>query len=518
MSAAKSRNREIKGLVQNDPLHHLEEIQGIRTLEPYQKHILREISKHDRICIKACHDVGKTFLMARVVLWFLSSHYRSKVITTAPTARQVKHLLWSEIQAGFKASRVGLGGECFTQMWKIDPDWMAIGFASKASAGDEGQDNSAFQGWHSEHMLIIFDEATGISPTIWQATEGMLTSGDAKFIAIGNPTSRQSVFYEKFHSPLWHKISLSCFDSPNLSKNGFNSVEDIREALDELKTLSDDEMIAKLKSYKVYKKHLITAKWVLEFAYDWGIDHPLFQGKVLGNFPEEDDSILMPLAVVEAAQLREEDYGEDQVHIGVDVARMGSDKTVIQLIRGNTAEEPVRLVKKDNREVAGYVLQQIRRFPKIRHLVKTITVDSTGVGSGVIDTIREWQREGYISPDIKVREAHFGAAVQQKRGKAHYANYKAKIYCDLAEDLRERLVLPDETCYQEQLPAIRHSVDSKGRIVIESKEGFKKRTGRSSPDEADALALANDGKRSYDQSMDFQNVMIESVEKESTWI
>jgi len=84
--------------------------------------------------------------------------------------------------------------------WKISPDWFALGTSPKDDAGSgEGQGTgSRFQGFHGDMVVIIFDEATGVHPKRWVQAEGMLTSANTKFIAIGNPTSRSSEFFKCF--------------------------------------------------------------------------------------------------------------------------------------------------------------------------------------------------------------------------------------------------------------------------------------------------------------------------------
>src|SRR3982750_2158900 len=76
----------------------IQEILGVETLEAYQERVIDEVWKHERTVIRACHDLGKSFLMARIAITFLNVFPNSKVITTAPTFTQVERILWSEIR------------------------------------------------------------------------------------------------------------------------------------------------------------------------------------------------------------------------------------------------------------------------------------------------------------------------------------------------------------------------------------------------------------------------------------
>jgi hypothetical protein len=86
---------------------------------------------------------------------------------------------------------------------------------------------------------------------------------------------------------------------------------------------------------------------------------------------------------------------------------------------------------------------------------------------------------------------------------------KAKLFVDLARDLKDEIVLLDDEVYSEELPTIRYRYDSKGRWLIESKDDYKKRTGRGSPDSADSLALANSGRFNLGVG-DFTDTLVEN--------
>ena len=84
---------------QRDPLRFVEGVLGVRSLRSKQVEILQALRDHRRVAVAACHDCGKTFLAACAAWWFVLSHQPAKVITTAPTDRQVRQLLWTEIRS-----------------------------------------------------------------------------------------------------------------------------------------------------------------------------------------------------------------------------------------------------------------------------------------------------------------------------------------------------------------------------------------------------------------------------------
>lgn len=471
------------------------------TLEPYQEKILHAIANNERVAISACHDVGKSFTLARVVLWFGICFPKCKIITTAPTGRQVRAILWSEIRSAYARSLVPLGGRMLTQEWQIDEhgDWFAIGFSpsNEAARTTEGQGTqSSFQGFHAEGgILVIFDEATGVKKPVWTMAEGLLTQDNVKFVAIGNPTSTQSEFYKCFSDRSWAKVKLSCFDSPNLIANGITDMAALVRELDYCRTLNDNEFLARMRSYVSPKPYLLTPKWVIAQTLKWGLQHPLTLSKILGEFPEEGDNVLFPLRMVEEAQEREYiPQPNDERLMGIDVARFGSDSTVLTYIHGYKVLAKKALFKRDTNVVCGEAI----RMAQDLGMPDIITVDETGLGGGVVDVLTERSSEGKgLSEKVRVRGVQFGEAPEGEEDAERYVNKKARMYDLLAQDLRSNIALLSEDVYLEELPLVVYTYDSKGRMKIESKDEFKKRTGRGSPDHLDSLALANYGR--YDE-------------------
>lgn len=495
----------LRNRCQRDFVFHIEQVQGAK-LEPHQRRVAKAVVDYDRVAVSACHSIGKTYTMAKIVLAFGSSFPGCKIITTAPTFNQVKRLLWSEIRSGWKKSRYPLGGEMLLTEWKLDDDWFALGFTPRNEANEgagQGQ-SSSFQGFHAPYILIVFDEATGVPPITWRQAEGLLTSGAVvKFVAIANPTSNTAEFAKVLKSRAWHKIFLSCFDSPNFAANDLYELEDLQNELAYLKACSDEEVQARMQSYKTVNPNLLSVKWVMEMALEWGIDHPLFQSKVLGRLPKEGDNVLIGLDRVELAQARHENEKELRetgqliteptlLSIGVDPARFGIDKSLVTVLDGTFQTHKSAYKKYDTSALTGEIVNLVSVLPKRKRIV--ITVDGTGIGAGVVDQLKVAKREKHLPAHVEIREVHFGAACKLPENKKHFANLKARMFKLLSSDLQDKLAILPEQVYQGQLPTILFKFTPKGQLIIESKDDYKKRTGLNSPDESDSLALANFGR------------------------
>lgn len=499
--------RKFWARLQSDPIYHIEKVQGVQTLEPYQRRACETILKNQFTAIRASHDLGKTWLLAKLVLWFGSSFPYCKIITTAPTWLQVEMLLWSEIRHGFNASKTHLGGRMLDTEWKVDNNWFAIGMSPRDDADSSGGGQgvtSGFQGFHAKHILIIFDEATGVPTKRWLQAHGMTTSANVRWVAIGNPTTKNCEFAKCFTSPTWAKVHLSCFDSPNLIANGITDMDKLKFEVDILRELGEEQARERMSNYKVVQESLLTLHWVVDRAMAWGFDHPLFQGKVLGNFPDEDENALFTLGDIEGAQRRTHaERPTDRWSLGVDVARFGTDRTVLTPLRGLNVLPSTMLVKRDTTQVSGECVKLCREAIKsgVSPERCAIIIDGTGVGAGVVDAVKEAQRHGQFSEKVEIREVHFGQGFDKLSeskdrdyAKEHYVNLKAKMFVDLSSAIKTELSLPNLTAYSEELPTIPYFLDSKGKYFIESKDDYKKRTGLPSPDYSDALALANFGR------------------------
>ncbi len=271
--------------------------------------------------------------------------------------------------------------------------------------------------------------------------------------------------------------------------------------------MSDEEAHARLRSYSKPKGHLLSVQWVVSMGLprNWGVHHPLFVSKVLGEFPTESDGTLIALGTVEKAQL--EVYyptPSDRRTVGVDVARFGSDASVLTALHGKKSLKIKKLTKMSTTQVTGEVIAMVRDLGG----TDVIVVDETGLGSGVVDELNEAKN----TPDgpawellrqTEIRGVQFGAGVECDGGsecehkscsKTKFVNLKARMFRLLADDLKDGLTLLQEDIYLDELPTIIYRYDSKGRMVMESKDDYKKRTGRGSPDHADSLALANYGR------------------------
>ena len=424
------------------PVTFAREVLGVE-LWAKQVEVLTALTEHRRVAVKAGNGLGKGFCAAVAVLWFIHAHQDAAIaLSTAPTFRQVRHILWRQIHSLYRPVAEALGGKMLDTRWELSDGRYAMGLS--ADSADQ------FQGFHSPNVFIVVDEAEGVGEEIYEAIESVMTSADPLLLLIGNPTTMTGAFRRAFHEErqIYRNITISALDSPNVQAG------------------------------RVVIPGLTTARWIEERREIWGEENPVYRARVLGEFPEQGENTLLKLSDIEAAVNRPAviAVGPDaeEAILAVDVARFGSDRSVILRRRGDCVEDIRVLRQMDTMQLTGWVSAAIRECSPAQ-----VYVDEIGVGAGVVDRLRELGH-----PVRGVNVAH------KAREEGLFVNLRAEGYWTLRQRFTSgRISIPADNQLAGELSALRYAYDSQGRIKMESKDEMRKR-GLPSPDKADALMLA----------------------------
>lgn len=274
---------------QKDPIGFAVAVLGMRRdwIWPKMVEMAEAVRDHQRVCVRAGHNVSKTFSLGRIVVpWFKTCFLPSTVITTAPSDNQVRNQLWREVHAAYSSSRVGLGGTITALQWDMKPskevlaalppearvNWeknFAIGFSTSPDTCAEHATKMA--GWHNEWVLVVIDEGCGMAPQIWRtADEGLINDEQCKMVAIGNPTDPECEFAKACYSS---KPGVNDSDEPYLSDAGWYIVT--IDARTTPNYLQRRRVIPGLASYE----------WVEKVRARYGDDGDGFRYRVKGLFP-----------------------------------------------------------------------------------------------------------------------------------------------------------------------------------------------------------------------------------------
>lgn len=425
--------------IRNNPDYFFTEYLGISLWEK-EREIVHSVQNFQKTTVRSNNSSGKTYTIARVALWFLAAYPQSVVIDTAPTHRQVENQFWREFRKAHNSSLLPLGGKLLKTQFNLAEDWYAIGFSTKD--GDDGMEK--FQGWHGKNILIIIDEASGVHRAIFEAIQGALASGGTvRLVYIGNPTRNTGDFADSFKDPTFNKIHISAYDIPNVKQG------------------------------KIIIQGLATKEWVEDMIRKYGEDSDIVRVRVKGEFPKKESDTLIGIDLVESCfDADRELYGEEEV-IGLDPARFGNDTADFVYRKGNYAKLLESIQQSDLMTLAGKAKGWLRVYPKA-----VIRIDTIGLGSGVYDRLKE-------QDDINARVQGVNVAVNATDTEA-FANLRAEAWNDTKRWLRDAVLAKDEGWYQLAHP--KYKINSRGQMLLESKEDMKKR-GVKSPNTADALVL-----------------------------
>lgn len=460
-----------------------------------QADILKAVRDHERVAVRSCNGSGKTYTAAYAVLWWLMCFRNSLVITTAPTEHQVRDVMWREIRRAYRGHEDLIDGTLLRTSLELGDKHYASGLSTNAP--------DRFQGFHQDNILFVVDEAPGVAEEIFEAIEGSMTSARARMLLLGNPTARSGTFYEAFHGrrELWSTFHISVFDTPNF--------QGIDPDSPNFQGINPDSEVRDREFAELVLPGLVTPKWAADALINWGETSPMYQVRVLGEFPTEGEDTLIPLRLIEAAVNREiedpppeqpsekipEDRLEDPektpepdqvpVEIGVDVARFGSDRTVICVRKGPRVLSLSSYQRQDTMATAGAVARAIAD-----HEPGVVRIDEIGIGAGVVDRLREQGFKNVEGANVAVRASN----------REQFLNARAEIFDGLRVRFESgRISIPEDRELIGQLAALRYSFTSSGQMKLEGKDELRRR-GLPSPDRADALALAFASSLSYQNS------------------
>ena len=421
------------------PALFVQEVLGVEPLS-YQAEFLDAIADGERkISIRSGHGTGKSTAASWAMLWYFLMHYPNKVVVTAPTSSQLFDALFAELKRWINELPEGLQSILNVKSDRVEHmSAMSEMFISARTSRAETPE--ALAGVHSEHVMLVVDEASGVPEQVFEAAAGSMSGHNATTIMLSNPTRSSGTFFESQTrmADSWWTRRWSCVDSP-----------------------------------------LVSDEFVQEMRERYGEESNAYRIRVLGEFPLADDDTIIPYHLVENAIHRDIEIDEDHTSIvwGLDVARFGTDKTALCKRQGPIVSEIMAWQGLDLMQTVGRVVAEYEALPPSRQ-PQQILVDSIGVGSGVVDRLNEI---GLPVRGINVAEA-------PSMGDT-YLNLRSELWFKTKGWLEDRSCkLPKNEKLIAELSSIRYSFTSSGKMKAESKDEMRKR-GLTSPDLADALCL-----------------------------
>ena len=391
----------------------------------YQQEIHEKLR---RFSVLVCHRrFGKTFLAIATLIDAAISTERENLrfAYVAPYQKQAKQVAWDYLKQFALPIHGTVANESETSITFLN------GARIRLYGSDNGQSMRGlfFDG-------IVCDEIADFRPETWpEIIRPALTDSYHKgwCLFIGTPKGLNQ-FYDLYQyalkDPTWYA--------------GMYRV-------DETDILDDEEVV-------MARNTMAENQYRREFLCDFGAS----MDNALITIDKVADSV--------AIKRTEADVKGSAKILGVDVARFGSDRSVIQKRKGLAAYEPKIFDDIDNMTLAGMVAQTINEWEP-----DAVFIDA-GRGEGVIDRLRQL---GYF-----ITEVNFGG----KALKPMYNNKRSEMWDGIRIWLDDGGSLPPNVDLKTDLCVPTYKFDSSNRLQLESKDDIKKRGGRS-PDLGDALAL-----------------------------
>lgn len=392
-----------------------------------------------QIAVASGHGIGKSALVAWLILWALSTMEDTKGVVTANTENQLKTKTWAELA---KWHRLFIAKDLFqytaTAIFSTDPNHEKTWRIDMVPWSE--RNTEAFAGLHNQgkRVLLVFDEASAIPDIIWEVSEGALTDKDTQILwfAFGNPTRNTGRFRE-------------CF----------------RKFRHRWKTRQIDSRTVKMTN----KKQL--QQWV----DDYGENSDFVKVRVKGMFPNASSKQFISTADGDKAlgkHLRIEQYNFAPVILTLDPSWEGDDELVISKRQGLAFTILKTMPKNDNDIHIANILANLED----EHGADAVFIDS-GFGTGIVSAGRTMGRNWVIvwfnaeSPDPGC------------------LNLRAYMWKQARDWLKEGGAIPNDQTLYDELISIETVPRLDGKIQLESKKEYKKRLGRS-PNRADSLVIS----------------------------
>lgn len=483
------------------PVEFVREVIGAEPDE-WQEAVLRSMVTHQKVAVASCTGAGKTTVAAWLILWYLMTRPFCKVPVTAPGAPLLNAVLWAELAKWIRHSvllhRFLKWGEKTIKHRAAPSEWYAIARTTTArySASSGVKQSEGLAGFHSEFLLFVVDESSGVDDVHFTTAEGTLTGMENKILCIGNPLRVEGRFFNIFNKPTvakyWARFHVA----------GLEDAKNIKS--------SDG---------KVYVSHNVNTEYFEQLREEYGDGSVMVEARVFGRFPvdasidtaftleevrqaflrwEHEDGpqvVVAPFKIPGTDTIVNAFFDEDgdpaEVQIGCDAARMGDDECSIGVRVGYREMETINLPHSRTNELIGTLADLFERYPDYtrRDLIHPHTkkpmglclIDNADAGGGgsTADLMQAQGFENVIGVD-------FGGTANDP---IRFLNIAAEMWLEEVKRWLPYLGLKYDEKLQHQLVSRKYEFTGEGaQRRVESKKNMRKR-GVGSPDRADRLCL-----------------------------
>lgn len=442
-----------------------------KELTPLQTELIRKITFHEdlniwRLCISAMTRWGKSFCVTIGIGLYLIKNTHKMIPFIGPTGDQAKILrdymteLVIDCPILLEDSDIEIKG---IERIKKEASKTRMTFSSRNNEyrvfSAEGMAERLMgHGVGSGGGIIVKDEAVLIND-VANAKIGRMAGDKPEgvlIIELFNPWNRDNKVHEHINDPNWDYTHIGWKDA---IKDGRTTKEFVEEQKRELTPLE-------------------------------------FQVLYESQFPDESEDQLIPYWAIKAAirEIPKLPHTND-VRMGIDIAEMGVDLTVIIVgakYGGLYVPDEVKAYPKQELMVTVGRIAKMENERQDSISVKHLTIDALGIGSGVSGRLAEMRVEGKIAARVRRFESSSTKGFT-KKDKVRFLNMKSKAYIHLRTIfVNKKIIIHPDIAKAfpqliKQLSQMKH-IPVNGKIkILDPGEGKDDTAKKKSPDFADAL-------------------------------
>ncbi len=484
----------------DDPAGFITEVLG-ETLTPDLEAICDSIVKYPITIAQSGNGTGKSWISARLALWFFKCREEPQVYcAAAPPQTNLENILWAEIADVCNSHPQLVEGYTQKHLRLTKSPLEFIAGVAIPSAGNDAQKQARFSGKHAPSLMFLVDEGDAVSDPVYAGIDTCLSGGYTKMLVTFNPRQRLGHVYRTIQGRRANVVKLTAFSHPNVIEGR----DVIPGAVDRETTLrriaqwtrplkggeTKDNSCYKLPAYLVGCVPVDqqgTEYAPLKAGWYKIIEHQ-FSHVVLGEYPAQAENQLISEEWVDKARSRYDLFTTKHGVVipeyakctcGLDIADMGKDSSVLSKRFGNFLHPLVSWQKQDVLEVGDLVKEEL--FKRNITDVAAIYCDGTGVGAGTAPYLTRQ----YNLPAVKVMVASRATDTTEL---GEFGILLDQLMWELREWLRTDLaMLPPDAELIEELLAFSYEVRN-GKVKVSSTDDIKDLLKRS-PDRARSLML-----------------------------
>ncbi len=397
-------------------------------LDDWQRDAANAFARGEPIARCVANSGGKSRLIAGLGTWLLAAYEKVKVVMTAGVYRQCEIMRDMELRPVMHK----LGGWIINDNRLVHPRGTQFMWFS-------ADNPNYFEGHHADHMGVLIDEAKGVDPGIYAASDRCIANVRRYRMVVSSAGPALGWFYDCFsrHRDFWNAKQISAYEIKRYPKFELEDAEKRKDA-----------------------------------------DPDLFKSKILAEFTESEEGAFIRLESVNRCLTNPTLVMGGIRRAGLDIAG-GGDDNVIVVAEGNQIINIIVFKEKDTMRAAGTFVTELN---KLGVDACNVHADNGGVGQSVLDRMDQL--------GFSVNRVNFGGSPLEKS--ETITNRMTELWAYMREQIDGCKICFSKSIDSKIIDRLKGELACRkviphpgGKLKLQEKKNMS-----ASPDIADALALA----------------------------